>query len=315
MLRCSCLGPRVLVGSGGTAPSRACGISPLWDQAQQRPRVLVGSGPCGIRRNSAERTFASQHALTCRSGLQAPADDSGLLPTHCDPGPGATRDASGHSTVSHPLPSPPPREPLLPPRAPTNPYAAWEPQFNTNGLAGYREPAQGTYATCCCVNASPATVFRHLVRLTDGRSAWSFLEDVRVLSAPQEDANDLVCPLEPLHPVLQALHRMRECNAQHVPLRREHGSADERQGQLLAAFRSAHASAQGATNPGRQPACRSSEGMRLLAVRHSVPAVSFPAREQPMHLQASSPLPSRLPRVRGRLVPVVAGCSFMLCWL
>lgn len=73
-----------------------------------------------------------------------------------------------------------------------------------NGLAGFREPVEGTYATCCGIGASPAAVFRHLVRLADGSSAWAFLEDVRVLSAPSADANGLVrC--------LRCRLRMRSC--------------------------------------------------------------------------------------------------------
>lgn len=87
--------------------------------------------------------------------------------------------ASSHLPTQRPSP--------MPKTAPLNASTAWEPKFNTNGLAGYREPVEGTYATCFSIAATPTQVFQHLVVLPNGSTAWSFFEDVKVLAAPDSD--------------------------------------------------------------------------------------------------------------------------------
>eukprot|EP00892_Ulva_mutabilis_P010433 jgi/Ulvmu1/7762/UM039_0070.1 len=132
------------------------------------------------------------------SSRQIHVDDSGPLRTDLTAEPAPARalsyeDSGRYGPAAPPPPRPPPlRVSPMPQQAPLNPAHAWEPQFNSNGLAGYREPEEGTVATCCCVGASPTQVFQHLVLLPDGTSAWALFENVRVLTPPTGEGDGMV---------------------------------------------------------------------------------------------------------------------------
>jgi hypothetical protein len=84
----------------------------------------------------------------------------------------------------------------LPLEVPLDPDTIWQSTYHWNGMAVFQEPPPGrAFAASCTMKSCPQDVFRHFVRLDNGRCSWDLLRDVTVLDGLRENEHKMVCLL------------------------------------------------------------------------------------------------------------------------